>query len=350
MNLPYPAYDRTADCPRAGPTGRSGWIQGRAASLRDDRLLAFVLIIIIGLAVVNLIWLPFSTINANPHLFLYQALASLPILVLWLVLGAMRYQLRKTPFRYRDALVRFSARAQALLVTLVEIILLSAGLLLLSYLASATGRPLMDQYLAAADGALGFGWVGYVSRLNAHPSFAYAITYAYGSLKIQMLVLPAILAFTSRLDRLSEFAAHFGLAGCLTCLVLVAVPAAGASDFFHPSSDVLSSFGVGASTRHLEQLHMLRTLKPFLIEHPEGLVTFPSFHSALAAIFMYSVRRVRYVAPPVYLLNVMLILATPPQGGHYLVDVLAGIAVAAVAIQSVRWIARAPLRGVLDDV
>ncbi|MER9326521.1 phosphatase PAP2 family protein [Mesorhizobium sp. M0488] len=330
----------TADSPGAVPIGRSAWLRNIAANLRHDRLLGLVLVLIIGLTVVNLVWLPFSTVNANPLLFFYQALASLPFLVLWLLLGAMRYQLRKTPFLYREAVAQFSVRAQGLLVALGQIILLSAGLLLLSYLASATGRPLMDRYLAAADGALGFDWVDYVTGLNAHPIFAHAITYAYGSLKIQMLVLPAILAFTSRLDRLAEFSAHFGLAGCLTCVVLVGIPAAGASDFFHPSPEVLSSFGAGASTRHLDQLHTLRTLKPFLIEHPEGLVTFPSFHSALAAIFVYSMRDVRYIAPPVFLLNVMLILATPPQGGHYLVDVLAGLAIAIVAIQSVRWIAR----------
>lgn len=81
-------------------------------------------------------------------------------------------------------------------------------------------------------------------------------------------------------------------------------------------------------------------LKPFLIEHPEGLVTFPSFHTALAVIFAYSMRGIRYIALPVYALNAMLILATLPQGGHYLVDVVAGLAVAAMSIKSVSWIAR----------
>jgi len=257
-----------------------------------------------------------------------------------MVLGAMRLQLRKTPFRYRDILSEVAARMQALIMAYVFITMFSIGLLIITYLATATSRPLLDSYLAAGDATLGYDWIAFVRLLNSHPTIAYWLSAAYGSLYMQVLVLPAILALTARSARLEEFTAQFGLAGCLTCLVMIAVPAAGTFDFYHPAPDLLSSFGPGASTRHLEQLHQLRMLKPFLIEHPEGLVTFPSFHTALAAIFAYSMRGIRYIALPVYALNAMLILATFPQGGHYLVDVVAGLAVAAVSIKLVGWIAR----------
>ncbi len=261
--------------------------------------------------------------------------------LLWIALGAMRYQLRKTPFRHRDMLSDVAGRLQTVTVTLSLTTLFTIEIILLSYQATATSHPLMDAYLAAGDAVLGFDWAAYVGRLNEHPWIASVLSYAYFSLNIQFLLLPAILALTARSGRLQEFVAHFGLAGCLTCLIMMAVPAAGTFDFYHPSPDLLSSFGPGASTRHLEQLHALRMLKPFLIEHPEGLVTFPSFHAALAAIFVYSVRGIRYVALPVYILNAVLILAALPEGGHYLVDILAGFAVAAVSIQTVRLVARA---------
>lgn len=265
------------------------------------------------------------------------------MVLLWVALGAMRYQLRKTPFRHRDVLSDYAGRFQTVLVTLSLVTLFSIEILLLSYQATATSHPLMDVYLAAGDAALGFDWMAYAGRLNEHPWIAPVLSRAYFSLNIQFLLLPAILALNGRPGRLQEFAAHFGLAGCLTCLIMIAVPAAGTFDFYHPSPDLLSSFGPDASTRHLGQLHALRMLKPFLIEHPEGLVTFPSFHAALAAIFVYSVRGIRYVAPPIYLLNAILILAALPEGGHYLVDILAGFAVAAVSIQIVRLIAKAEL-------
>ncbi|ESX59232.1 hypothetical protein X758_13010 [Mesorhizobium sp. LSHC416B00] len=342
VHLSPSAYDVTADLPDVGSMGRwGGSSDSKAVNLWNGRLVAFISAMLGAIATVILIWLPFSTVAVDPVLWSRAGISALPLALIWGALGAMRYQLRKTPFRYRDLLSDFAGKSQALVVTLGVIMSFSVGLLLLCYLASATRRPLMDGYLAAGDAALGFNWVQYVRRLNEHPWAAFLLSSAYSSLRIQLFLIPAILVLTARSGRLVEFLAHFGLAGCLTCLVLVAIPAAGAFDFYDPSAGILSSFGPGASTRHLDQLYALRTLRPFVVEHPEGLVTFPSFHSALAAIFVYSMRGIRYVAPPIYLLNAMLIIATLPQGSHYLVDVLAGLAVAAASFQSVRWIARA---------
>ncbi|RWC97293.1 MAG: phosphatase PAP2 family protein [Mesorhizobium sp.] len=313
-----------------------------ALDFQNGRLAVFISTSLAGLVIVNLIWLPFSSIHPAKVLWL-STMAASPLVVLWGALGGIRYQLRKTPFRFRDRSRVFAARLQTAVAAWTVTAALSVALLLFSYLASATDRPLMDRYLAAGDAALGFDWTAYVSLLNDHQSIAEALSMAYRSLQVQLLLLPAILALTGRSGRLLEFIALYGLAGCLTCLVVIAVPAAGAFNFYHPPTEILSSFGPGASTRHLEQLHALRTLQPFLIEHPEGLVTFPSFHSALAVLFAYSVRGIRYVALPIYGLNVMLILAAVPQGSHYLIDVLAGFAIAAISIQIVWWIAHAPM-------
>ncbi|MBZ9708154.1 phosphatase PAP2 family protein [Mesorhizobium sp. ESP7-2] len=326
-----------------------GWARCEMAKFGKSRLVAFVSALLAGVVVTNLIWVPFSTVYLNKSIW-FDVAMTMPMALLWLLLGTMRLQLRKTPFRYRDMVSEFAGRIQALAMALTAITLFSLVLLLITYLATATSRPLLDSYLAAGDASLGFNWVAYVRLLNGYPSIDYVLSIAYNSLSIQLLLLPAILALSARSHRLEEFVAHYGVAGCLMCLVTMAVPAAGAFEFYHPSPDILSSFGPGASVRYLEQLHALRTLKPFLLEHPEGLVSFPSFHSTLAAIFAYSMRGIRYISLPVYALNAMLILATFPEGGHYLVDVLAGLAVAAVAIQFVRWIAqvRPPLQSNSD--
>ncbi|MEO5758464.1 MAG: phosphatase PAP2 family protein [Mesorhizobium sp.] len=319
--------------------------------LGSHRLIAFMSTVLLATVIAVSIWLPFSTISLNGAVWYHVAIMMAPMVVLWVFLGAIRIQLRKTPFRFRDLVSKFAGRIQILLKGLAFISAFSLALELFSYLATATDRPLLDNYLAASDAALGFNWVAYVKLLNSHPSIAYALSIAYGSLNVQLLFLPAMLALTARWDRLGEFAAQFGLAGFVTCVIMLMVPAAGAFDFYHPSPDILSSFSPGASTRHLEQLHALRMLNPFLIEHPEGLVTFPSFHAALAAIFVYSVRGLRYFALPIYALNAMLILATFPEGGHYLVDVLAGLAVAVVSIRFVRRIdqVRSPWRTNFED-
>jgi membrane-associated phospholipid phosphatase len=61
-------------------------------------------------------------------------------------------------------------------------------------------------------------------------------------------------------------------------------------------------------------------------------VTFPSYHAVLAIITSFAVRGVRHVSWPVALLNVAVVVSTIPEGGHYLVDVVAGAAIAMVSI------------------
>ena len=73
----------------------------------------------------------------------------------------------------------------------------------------------------------------------------------------------------------------------------------------------------------------------------EGLVTFPSFHTTLAIITTYAVRGVRYVFAPVCALNAVVIVATLPEGGHHLIDLVAGALIAAVAIAVARSVGQA---------
>lgn len=285
-------------------------------------------------AIVVALGIVFTSVGIDPRSF-SAAQPILPILLLWIVLAAMQYQLSRTPFRWRSELRELATRMQALIGALAVVTVFSTALVFLSYIASATSRPLMDGYLAVADVSIGFHWIRFVEWLNGNSVASFLLPPAYGSLKYQVLLVLAVIAFTSRTERLLEFAAAFGFAGGLTCAIQALVPAAGAVVFYNPPSYVLSSFGVGASTGHLEQLQALRTLEAFVITKPEGLVTFPSFHTTLALLFMHAVRGLRYVAPPVYLVNLLLIVSTIPVGGHFLVDVLAGVLVAATSILAV---------------
>jgi membrane-associated phospholipid phosphatase len=58
----------------------------------------------------------------------------------------------------------------------------------------------------------------------------------------------------------------------------------------------------------------------------------------MAVLFTYSLRRLRllfYIAVP---LNVLMILSTPTQGGHYLADVIAGLLLSALTIHTLNAI------------
>jgi membrane-associated phospholipid phosphatase len=62
-----------------------------------------------------------------------------------------------------------------------------------------------------------------------------------------------------------------------------------------------------------------------------GLITFPSFHAAMAVLFALAAWSHPWLRWPFALLNAIMLVATITHGGHYLVDVLAGCAIALVA-------------------
>ena len=67
----------------------------------------------------------------------------------------------------------------------------------------------------------------------------------------------------------------------------------------------------------------------------EGIVTMPSYHTVMAVLLTYAFRRTGLVGYGIATLNLVMLLSIPPIGGHYLVDVLAGgaLALGAIAVQ-----------------
>jgi membrane-associated phospholipid phosphatase len=63
-----------------------------------------------------------------------------------------------------------------------------------------------------------------------------------------------------------------------------------------------------------------------------GLVCAPSFHAASAVIYTVTAFRIAALRWPVAGLNAVMLLATPVEGTHYLTDLLAGMAVACIAL------------------
>jgi membrane-associated phospholipid phosphatase len=74
------------------------------------------------------------------------------------------------------------------------------------------------------------------------------------------------------------------------------------------------------------------------------IITFPSFHAAMAVIFMGAASAIPVLRWPFIVLNVLLLAATPPIGSHYLFDVIIGSLIGLLSW----YAARAFLRSVGD--
>ncbi|WP_162527169.1 phosphatase PAP2 family protein [Sphingomonas solaris] len=222
---------------------------------------------------------------------------------------------------------RLAAGAAAFLqMTLFTII----GVVLAYVLAARTG-PLWDGALAAADARLGLDWAAIHRALDDAPALVWLGGIAYNSLVAQMVGCIVLLAATGRLGRLRLAVAAAIASGIVTILISGAMPAMG--NLFDPAGyhrlwpsiawlerDLIAGLRDG-SARVLDLGRLM------------GIVSFPSYHATLPVILAWGVRDVPWlrVAAPVW--AGLTILATPVFGGHYAVDVIAGLVLAAIAIR-----------------
>ena len=90
----------------------------------------------------------------------------------------------------------------------------------------------------------------------------------------------------------------------------------------------------GGDDGFLQDLLAMRAGGPwhFSLLALKGIIQMPSYHTVLAVLFTYAFRGTGVIGYVIAALNVVMLLSVPPIGGHYLVDVLAGGALAFGAI------------------
>lgn len=241
---------------------------------------------------------------------------------------------------YFYSTIRPDARLGALAFAAAYLIPFTILAAILSYVGTSLDRPLLDAQFAHADTVLGLDWLAVLSFTDGHPALGRTLRAAYHSSMLQMVSVFIVLAGTRQLDRLAGFLTLFTVTGIITILASIVFPAAGAFVFHNPPAELRDVVGQAAGIWHLEHFEglrsgALRTIRPNALE---GLITFPSFHTALAIITTWAFWRTSYLALPVLGINVLVIASTVPVGGHYFVDVFAGAAIAAACIAALRWL------------
>ena len=80
----------------------------------------------------------------------------------------------------------------------------------------------------------------------------------------------------------------------------------------------------------------------FAVNEFQGLITMPSYHTVLAILIIYVYRGCGRLFTLALAFNGLMLLSLPSEGGHYVIDVIAGIAVVAVTIAVISAAARMP--------
>jgi hypothetical protein len=205
---------------------------------------------------------------------------------------------------------------------------------ILSYLCVSINAPLVDSSLVRFDRGLGFDWPAIYLWVKSHPHVQQILELAYESGSWQLLAIPAILGLSGRREDLSDFFFLLMLSAIL--LLIASTPFPATSAFVHFKVSDLNAVST------VSDFAILRdgTMRLFDLRDIQGLVSIPSFHTMLAVIFTYSLRRIPLLLGLAIVLNATMIVSTPTQGGHYLVDVIAGLLLSALTIQSLRVVNR----------
>lgn len=204
----------------------------------------------------------------------------------------------------------------------------------LSYAVATVDMPYRDSMLHAADAWIGLDWRAYLHFLDRHRALSVVSAVAYRSAVPQIVALFVALAATSQFLRMQQYILATALALAMTLAVFAFVPAGGIYSFFGIQPEEYSNLAPIVTTRQLLVLDALRSGQLVTIEALEGLITFPSFHTVWAILFMwgfYPIRRLWLVA---IFLNLLMIASTPVVGSHYFVDLVGGTIVALAAVSA----------------
>jgi membrane-associated phospholipid phosphatase len=198
----------------------------------------------------------------------------------------------------------------------------------LSYLAASCAFPLQDQMMERLDQAIGFDWSAWRNALLDEEILYRLLVVAYNTLLPQFLLTIIYFCKRDRYERIEELM----LLMCATLVPTVLISA------IWPTLGPFAAHGVDAG--FVQDLLALRASGPwhFSLLALKGIIQMPSYHTVMAVLFTYAFRGTGLIGYVLLALNMFMLLAIPPIGGHYLVDVLAGGALALGAIAVARAI------------
>ena len=203
--------------------------------------------------------------------------------------------------------------------------------ILLTYAAAKVSVGYYDAWLAAADVRLGFDWTAMYDFMDRHRWLMVPSKQMYFSIFASPIIVVCAHALTGRTERLRAFLICFAIALAITAAVFLYVPAQSALPYWigrHPS------YPAAVTDQHVIVIDALRagTLTIIDLSRPVGLVSFPSFHAAAALLFVWAAWPFPRLRLPLALLNLAMLITTPVEGSHYLVEIIAGLVVACVSI------------------
>lgn len=219
---------------------------------------------------------------------------------------------------------------------LFSVIMLAMYGLDVGYAVHRAGRhyPLVDDRLAAIDRSLGFDWMAVFRFFVDHPLFTKIVRVPYDTTKEQMIVAIGAMMLMGHHNRALKLTSANSISLLLVHVVALFLPALGT--YAYAGLDLADHLGVDLTTRaaHVPSLLASRmSLAPDLDGFQRfGIVTFPSYHTVTIVLFVWAFWPDRVLRWPAIIWNMIVLVAVPVHGSHYLCDIVGGLLVAAFSI------------------
>jgi membrane-associated phospholipid phosphatase len=230
--------------------------------------------------------------------------------------------------------VRHDMAISAMLGATAFLVAFPAAACLLTYLSITVSGPRIDNLLAAGDHEMGFNWLAAMALAADHPLANEVLRLAYNSIISQTVILVLLLGWRKRPEQIYQLCLAIAIGALTTIAIWTAFPSFGAFSVFHMPPEVITKLHIVDDTAYANQLALMLTNGPGYISPKElrGLIGFPSYHTIQAVVLIWYAREFPYVRWISLGLNLLVLASTIVQGGHHLIDVIAGIIVAASSI------------------
>lgn len=241
---------------------------------------------------------------------------------------------------------------------LMHLVLFSSSYTIMMYGLATLGRPLIDEQLVKLDGLMGFYLPAIVAWAKGHPVVEHLLGQTYNTLLPQTAVVVGVLGLIGDRKPLEVFLRRFMISAILTAVVFALWPAEGPFDAStvlqrgDSSSVVLPTafdraYGslkpMGSQRAYLRHFLELRSGQRRVVslsrwegDLPQGLITFPSFHTGWAILMALAFWHRWWLFIPSAILDGAVVVSTMTTGWHYVSDVAAGVAVVLVAVWAER--------------
>jgi membrane-associated phospholipid phosphatase len=182
------------------------------------------------------------------------------------------------------------------------------------------------------DRHLGFDWLAVMSSLDHSSRVLDVLNGAYATFTAQLVGAAFALLIAGRLRDLERFFIIFTCASISAEALSVLVPTLGPIWALADNARFTNLPTLGRTTAEIVLALRDKTLGTIDFEAVNGIISFPSMHAAVAIIVPYTLRWNRWLFAPIAALNAVMLASAVPSGNHYLIDVIAGVAVALSAI------------------